>query len=114
VLRVSGFRGFGVLGFQGFLILCCSALSSWASYKINQTTDKIGVFVSIVSTKIPFKGTGKEYIGDDIPEIAAAVKVRRLACREMRMEVKGKIPLGKRGPLIILEGLGRPASSAKA
>lgn len=29
--------------------------------------DKIGVFVSIVSTKIPFKGTGKEYIGDDIP-----------------------------------------------
>lgn len=48
---------------------------SWASYKINQTTDKIGVFVSIVSTKIPFKGTGKEYIGDDIPEIAAAVKV---------------------------------------
>ena len=25
--------------------------------------DKVGVFVSIVSTKIPFKGTGKEYIG---------------------------------------------------
>lgn len=37
--------------------------------------DKIGVFVSIVSTKIPFKGTGKEYIGDDISEIATAVKV---------------------------------------
>lgn len=31
--------------------------------------------MSIVSTKIPFKGTGKEYIGDDISEIAAAVKV---------------------------------------
>jgi hypothetical protein len=31
--------------------------------------------VSIVSTKIPFKGTGKEYIGDDISEIATAVKV---------------------------------------
>jgi len=28
-----------------------------------------------VSTKIPFKGTGKEYIGDDITEIASAVKV---------------------------------------
>ncbi len=28
-----------------------------------------------MSTKIPFKGTGKEYIGDDIAEIAAAVKV---------------------------------------
>eukprot|EP00964_Phaeocystis_antarctica_P081411 scaffold50935_cov44-Phaeocystis_antarctica.AAC.2 len=31
--------------------------------------DKIGVFVSLVSTKVPFKGTGKEYIGDDIPEV---------------------------------------------
>lgn len=31
--------------------------------------------MSIVSTKIPFKGTGKEYIGDDISEIASAVKV---------------------------------------
>lgn len=49
---------------------------SWNSYKINQTQDKIGVFVSVVSTKIPFKGTGKEYIGDDISEIASAVKVR--------------------------------------
>lgn len=48
---------------------------SWHSYKINQAQDKIGVFVSIVSTKIPFKGTGKEYIGDDISEIASAVKV---------------------------------------
>lgn len=48
---------------------------SWSSYKINQTQDKVGVFVSIVSTKIPFKGTGKEYIGDDITEIASAVKV---------------------------------------
>lgn len=48
---------------------------SWSSYKINQVQDKIGVFVSIVSTKIPFKGTGKEYIGDDVTEMAAAVKV---------------------------------------
>jgi DNA topoisomerase VI subunit B len=47
---------------------------------MRQKEDKIGVFVSIVSTKIPFKGTGKEYIGDDIDEISAAVKVdgRRL------------------------------------
>lgn len=49
---------------------------SWSSYKINQMQDKIGVFVSIVSTKIPFKGTGKEYIGDDITDIASAVKVQ--------------------------------------
>ena len=48
---------------------------SWSSYKMNQIQDKIGVFVSIVSTKIPFKGTGKEYIGDDITDIASAVKV---------------------------------------
>lgn len=27
----------------------------WAAYKINKNDDKIGVFVSIVSTKIPFK-----------------------------------------------------------
>lgn len=52
-----------------------SYLFSWSSYKINQIQDKIGVFVSVVSTKIPFKGTGKEYIGDDITEIASAVKV---------------------------------------
>ncbi|GAQ84737.1 topoisomerase [Klebsormidium nitens] len=61
---------------------------NWASYKINQTTDKIGVFVSIVSTKIPFKGTGKEYIGDDIPEIAAAVKQ---ALQQCCLQLKSKI-----------------------
>ncbi|GLI61267.1 hypothetical protein VaNZ11_003583, partial [Volvox africanus] len=44
---------------------------NWASYKINQATDKVGVFVSIVSTKIPFKGAGKEYIGDDVEEMVA-------------------------------------------
>ena len=44
---------------------------NWASYKIRQHQDKIGVFVSLVSTKVPFKGTGKEYIGDDIPEVQA-------------------------------------------
>ena len=46
----------------------------WASYKIRQNQDKVGVFVSLVSTKVPFKGTGKEYIGDDIPEVQQAVK----------------------------------------
>jgi len=30
--------------------------------------------VSIISTKIPFKGAGKEYIGDDVEEMVAAVK----------------------------------------
>ena len=36
---------------------------NWASYKMSQATDKVGVYVSIVSTKIPYKGAGKEYIG---------------------------------------------------
>ena len=39
---------------------------NWSSYKINQSQDKVGVFVSIVSTKIPYKGAGKEYIGTDL------------------------------------------------
>jgi len=38
----------------------------WTNYKIDHKRDRIGVFVSIVSTKIPFKGTGKEYIGQCI------------------------------------------------
>ena len=42
---------------------------NWGAYKIRHNVDKIGVFVSLVSTKVPFKGTGKEYIGDDIPEV---------------------------------------------
>mmetsp|Transcript_33786 Transcript_33786/g.66460 ORF Transcript_33786/g.66460 Transcript_33786/m.66460 type:complete len:695 (+) Transcript_33786:1-2085(+) len=45
----------------------------WSSYKI-KNTDKIGVFVSLVSTKIPFKGTSKEYIGDDNGVLHNAVK----------------------------------------
>ncbi|XP_021863172.1 DNA topoisomerase 6 subunit B [Spinacia oleracea] len=61
---------------------------NWGSYKINQNQDKIGVFVSIVSTKIPFKGTGKEYIGDDISEIAAAVKS---AIQQCCIQLKSKI-----------------------
>lgn len=61
---------------------------NWGSYKINQVQDKIGVFVSIVSTKIPFKGTGKEYIGDDISEIASAVKS---AIQQCCIQLKSKI-----------------------
>lgn len=38
------------------------------------------MFVSIVSTKIPFKGAGKEYVGDDIEEMVAAVKQAIQAC----------------------------------
>ncbi|XP_054812103.1 DNA topoisomerase 6 subunit B isoform X2 [Prosopis cineraria] len=61
---------------------------NWSSYKINQMQDKIGVFVSVVSTKIPFKGTGKEYIGDDITEIASAVKQ---CCVQLKSKIVKKM-----------------------
>ncbi|KAI4383681.1 hypothetical protein MLD38_009489 [Melastoma candidum] len=75
---------------QGADVVTRTALKriNWNSYKINQMQDKIGVFVSIVSTKIPFKGTGKEYIGDDITEIASAVKS---AIQQCCVQLKTKI-----------------------
>ncbi len=57
----------------------------WSSYKIDHKKDKVGVFVSIVSTKVPFKGTGKEYIGDDITEIQLSVKrALQSCCQQLR------------------------------
>ncbi|XP_044945822.1 DNA topoisomerase 6 subunit B [Hordeum vulgare subsp. vulgare] len=75
---------------QGADVITRTALKriNWSIYKINQQQDKIGVFVSIVSTKIPFKGTGKEYIGDDITEIADAVKS---ALKQCCVQLKSKI-----------------------
>jgi hypothetical protein len=61
---------------------------NWGSYKIDKNNDKIGIFVSIVSTKIPFKGTSKEYIGDDNVDIAEAVDRAIRACA---IQLKGKI-----------------------
>uniref|UniRef100_A0A5B6YH47 DNA topoisomerase 6 subunit B n=2 Tax=Davidia involucrata TaxID=16924 RepID=A0A5B6YH47_DAVIN len=79
---------------QGADVVTRTALKriNWNSYKINQTQDKIGVFVSIVSTKIPFKGTGKEYIGDDIREIASAVKTSiQQCCVQLKSKIVKKI-----------------------
>ncbi|KAG1652179.1 hypothetical protein FOA52_004801 [Chlamydomonas sp. UWO 241] len=61
---------------------------AWNSYKINQNSDKVGVFVSLVSTKIPFKGAGKEYIGDDVEEMVAGVKQ---AIQQCCVQLKSKI-----------------------
>eukprot|EP00899_Mesostigma_viride_P011865 jgi/Mesvir1/2067/Mv02321-RA.2 len=61
---------------------------NWGAYKINVNTDRIGVFVSIVSTKIPFKGTGKEYIGADVVEMEAAVKS---ALQQCCLQLKAKL-----------------------
>lgn len=55
-------------------------LIPWTKYKIDPVRDKVGVFVSLVSTKVPFKGTGKEYIGEDITEIRDAVREALLSC----------------------------------
>lgn len=66
----------------------CVQRLSWNLYKIDKNNDKVGVFVSIVSTKIPFKGTSKEYIGDDNTEIAEAVDKAIRACA---LQLKGKI-----------------------
>jgi DNA topoisomerase-6 subunit B len=60
----------------------------WSNYKIDANKDKVGVFVSLVSTKIPFKGTGKEYIGDDITEIQEAVKdALQHCCLQLRAKL---------------------------
>ncbi|KAG7673745.1 hypothetical protein Ndes2437B_g01910 [Nannochloris sp. 'desiccata'] len=61
---------------------------NWSAYKINQSSDKVGVFVSVVSTKIPFKGAGKEYMADDVEEIQAAVKS---AIQQCGVQLKAKI-----------------------
>jgi len=55
----------------------------------------VGVFVSLVSTRIPFKGTGKEYIGDDISEIRDAVKAALQACCS-QLRVKLMLAAAKR------------------
>ncbi|XP_020574924.1 DNA topoisomerase 6 subunit B [Phalaenopsis equestris] len=84
---------------QGADVVTRTALKriNWNSYKINQVQDKIGVFVSIVSTKIPFKGTGKEYIGDDITEISSAVKSSiQQCCNQLKSKIVKKLQARER------------------
>lgn len=60
----------------------------WSNYKIDHKRDKVGVFVSIVSTKVPFKGTSKEYIGDDATEIQQSVKrALQSCCQQLRVHL---------------------------
>ncbi|GAB4814846.1 hypothetical protein N2152v2_001892 [Parachlorella kessleri] len=61
---------------------------NWGMYKINQSSDRVAVFVSLVSTKIPFKGAGKEYVADDVEEIQTAVKVAiQQCCGQLRTKI---------------------------
>lgn len=63
----------------------------WGSYKISCNSDRIGVICSIVSTKIPFKGTGKEYIGDDAVAIKQCVKrAITQCCAQLRSKLVRK------------------------
>ncbi|KAF6005239.1 hypothetical protein CCYA_CCYA01G0282 [Cyanidiococcus yangmingshanensis] len=55
-------------------------LIPWSNYKMNPITDRIGVFCSIVSTRCPFKGTGKEYIGADAEPIQKSVRHAIMQC----------------------------------
>ncbi|GBG33873.1 DNA topoisomerase 6 subunit B [Hondaea fermentalgiana] len=64
---------------------------TWSSYHINPKTERVGVFVSIVSTKIPFKGTGKECIGADVDEIRTSVISAIRACaKQLKSKVQSK------------------------
>ena len=53
----------------------------WGRYKIDKGTAKVGIFVSVVSTRIPFRGTGKEHIAEDVKELADEVRLRCLHAR---------------------------------
>ena len=46
----------------------------WGRYKIDKGAHKVGIFVSVVSTRIPFRGTGKEHIAEDVKELADEVR----------------------------------------
>lgn len=66
----------------------CQKRIKWGTYKIKINQDKIGVFASMVSTKIPFKGTSKEYIGDDYGIINFAVKQSiEECCKQLRRKI---------------------------
>ena len=61
---------------------------NWGSYHIDMNRDAVGVYVSIVSTKIPFKGTSKEYIGEDVTEIYKSVlRCLQGCCCQLRVSL---------------------------
>jgi len=68
----------------------CDKLINWKSYHMDPIANKIEVFVSIVSTKIPFKGTGKEYIGDNISTIKQRILTCVQSCCRQIKEILGK------------------------
>lgn len=69
----------------------CTAVANsinWSLYKINPKEDKVSVFVSIVSTKVPFRGTSKESISSESKEISEAVKSALQHCaKQLRVKI---------------------------
>ena len=81
---------FPLLFVGGSVVITRTAMKriNWNLYGINQSQDKVGVFVSLVSTKIPFKGAGKEYIADDVQEIQDAIKVAlQNCCNQLKKKI---------------------------
>ena len=69
--------------------VCTSVVNNfnWSYYKINPSAS-VSVYVSIVSTKVPFRGTSKEAISSESKEISDAV---RDSIRECAKQLKSKI-----------------------
>ena len=68
----------------------------WGNYKIDVKKERVGVFVSLVSTKIPFKGTSKEYVGEDAAEIHDAIRDCLMVCGQQLKAQLAKRDLHKR------------------
>jgi DNA topoisomerase-6 subunit B len=48
--------------------------------------------VSLVSTKVPFKGTGKEFISADCVEIRSAVlKALQKCCNQLKFKITARL-----------------------
>lgn len=67
----------------------CNKSIEWKTYFIDPVASRVEVFVSVVSTKIPFKGTGKEYIADNIKPIRDRVIRGIQACARQIKEILG-------------------------
>ncbi|GMI11257.1 hypothetical protein TrVE_jg2972 [Triparma verrucosa] len=67
----------------------CAKGIDWKAYYIDPVGSRVEVFVSIVSTKVPFKGTGKEYIADNVREIKDKVTRGIQACARQIKEILG-------------------------
>ena len=63
----------------------------WNNYKLKSKVDKLGIFVSICSTKIPFKGTGKEFISAQNAVYRKAIKQCIFRCaNQLKSQVSGE------------------------